>query len=134
MPSLFTRIVQGEIPCYKVAENDSFLAFLDINPLMKGHTLCIPKMEIDYLFDLSDDLIQEMIIFSKQVALGLQTVVQCNRIGVTVIGLEVPHAHVHLIPINAIGDLSFAKEPLNFSQEEFADLARRIHQRYLSKA
>ena len=126
MPSLFTRIVQGEIPCYKVAENDSFLAFLDINPLMKGHTLCIPKMEIDYLFDLSDDLIQEMILFSKQVALGLQAVVPCNRIGVTVIGLEVPHAHIHLIPINAIGDMNFSKPKMSFSPEEMVALANQI--------
>ncbi len=126
MPSLFTRIVQGEIPCYKVAENDSFLAFLDINPLMKGHTLCIPKVEIDYLFDLPDDLIQEMILFSKQVAKGLQEVIPCNRIGVTVIGLEVPHAHIHLIPINTIGDMNFSKPKIRFSPQEMEQLANQI--------
>lgn len=126
MPSLFTRIVQGEIPCYKVAENESFLAFLDINPLKKGHTLCIPKVEIDYLFDMPDDLIQEMFLFSKHVAKGLQAVIPCNRIGVTVIGLEVPHAHIHLIPINTIGDMNFSKPKISFTPEEMEQLAHQI--------
>lgn len=126
MASIFSRIVKGEIPCYKVAESDSCFAFLDINPLSKGHTLVIPKKEIDYIFDVEDELYTELMVFAKRVAKAVEKVVPCERMGVTVIGLEVPHAHVHLIPINALNDMNFAKPKLQFSQEEFAELAASI--------
>ena len=114
MPSIFSRIVAGEIPCYKVAEDEQHLAFLDINPLALGHTLVIPKQEIDYLFDLSDAALADLTLFAKQVAAALKEVLPCNRIGVTVIGLEVPHAHIHLIPINGIADMNFERPKLSF--------------------
>lgn len=126
MASIFSRIVKGEIPCYKVAESDSCFAFLDINPLSKGHTLVIPKKEIDYIFDVEDELYTDLMVFAKRVAKAVEKVVPCERMGVTVIGLEVPHAHVHLIPINALNDMNFAKPKLQFSQEEFAELAASI--------
>ena len=126
MPTVFTRIVNGEIPCYKVAEDDRFLAFLDINPLAKGHTLVIPKKEIDYLFDVEDDLYSDMWLFSKKVALAIEKVVPCQRIGIAVLGLEVPHAHIHLVPINSVYDIDFSKPKLMLSQEEFQSLAGRI--------
>lgn len=126
MASIFTRIINGEIPCYKVAESASCFAFLDINPLAKGHTLVVPKKEVDYLFDVEDELYLDLMAFAKKVALAVEKVVPCERIGVTVIGLEVPHAHVHLIPINALNDMNFAKPKLKFTQEEFAELADRI--------
>jgi histidine triad (HIT) family protein len=126
MASIFTRIVQGEIPCHKVAETDRFLAFLDIRPLAMGHTLVIPKEEIDYIFDIEDELLADLMIFAKGVAAAIRKTVPCERIGVAVIGLEVPHAHVHLVPINEIGDLSFEKPHLSPSQEELASLAARI--------
>ena len=126
MSSIFTRIVIGEIPCYKVAETEKFFAFLDISPLAKGHTLVIPKKEIDYLYDMDDKLLGELFIFSKKVARAIEKVVPCKRIGVTVIGLEVPHAHVHLIPINNISDMNFARPKLSFKAEEMQDLAQKI--------
>ena len=126
MPSIFSRIVNGEIPCYKVAETTDYLAFLDVRPQAKGHTLCIPKREIDYIFDIEDDLLAGLMVFAKKVAKAVEKVVPCKRIGVAVIGLEVPHAHVHLIPLNAISDLSFGKEPLVISSEEMSDLAVKI--------
>lgn len=126
MASIFTKIVQGNIPCYKVAENDDFLAFLDINPLTKGHTLVIPKKEIDYIFDLPDDLLAEMNIFAKKVALAIDKSVDCERVGIAVVGLEVAHAHIHLIPLKQIGDLNFANPKLTLSQEEFINLANTI--------
>jgi histidine triad (HIT) family protein len=126
MASIFTRIVQGEIPCHKVAETDRFLAFLDIRPLAMGHTLVIPKAEVDYIFDIEDELLADLMIFAKGVSAAIRNTVPCNRIGVAVIGLEVPHAHVHLIPINAIGDMSFERPHLSPSQEELASLAARI--------
>lgn len=126
MASIFTRIVKGEIPSYKVAEDDRYFAFLDINPLAKGHTLVVPKQEIDYLFDLDDDLIGGMMIFSKKVALAIDAVVPCERVGVAVLGLEVPHAHIHLIPINDLGDINFAKPKLKFTDEEFKQIAAEI--------
>lgn len=126
MASIFSRIVKGEIPCYKVAESDSCFAFLDINPLSKGHTLVIPKMEVDYIFDVEDELYSELMVFAKRVAKAVEKVVPCERMGVTVIGLEVPHAHVHLIPINALNDMNFAKPKLQFTQEEFNQLAASI--------
>lgn len=126
MPSIFTRIIQGEIPCYKVAETPDFLAFLDIMPRARGHTLCIPKIELDYIFDLDDQTLAGLSVFSKKVARAIQQVVPCARIGVAVVGLEVPHTHIHLIPINQVSDLSFALPPLTFSPEEMQDLAARI--------
>ena len=110
MASIFSKIIAGEIPCYKVAEDDNFLAFLDIKPLAKGHTLVIPKEEVDYIFDMPDELLAELHIFAKKVAKGIEKVVECERIGIAVLGLEVAHAHVHLIPINDIGDINFKKD------------------------
>lgn len=130
MPSIFSRIVAGEIPCHKIAETDDYLAFLDIRPLAVGHTLVIPKQEIDYIFDIEDDLLAGMMVFAKGVAKAVQTCVTCERIGVAVIGLEVPHAHIHLVPINNIGDLSFQRPPLDLSQEELAATAARIREAY----
>lgn len=126
MSSIFTKIINGEIPCYKIAENEACFAFLDINPLAKGHTLVIPKKEIDYLFDVEDELYAELMLFSKKVARAIERTVTCERIGMTVIGLEVPHAHVHLIPINAISDMNFAKPKIRLQSEEFATLAKAI--------
>lgn len=126
MPSIFTKIVNGEIPCYKIAEDERFLAFLDINPLAKGHTLVIPKLEVDYIFDLEDKLLADLNIFAKKVAKAIEKSVVCERIGIAVIGLEVPHAHIHLIPINNIGDLSFANPKLNLSKEELMEITAKI--------
>lgn len=126
MASLFTRIVQGEIPCYKVAETEDFLAFLDISPRKKGHTLVIPKKEVDYIFDLDDTTYTALMVFAKKIAKAIEQVVDCNRIAITVIGLEVPHAHVHLVPIDQIGDLNFEKPAVQLSFEEFTQLASDI--------
>lgn len=123
MPSLFTRIVNGEIPCYKVAENDNFLAFLDIQPLATGHTLVIPKIETDYIFDIEDQAYQDLWIFAKEVALLLKKQIPCKRIGVSVIGLEVPHAHIHLIPLQTINDINFSGPKLNPDPQELAALS-----------
>ena len=128
--TIFSRIVAGEIPCYKVAENDYFLAFLDITPVQKGHVLVIPKKEIDYIFDIEDDLIGDMMIFSKKVANAIKAVFPCERIGVAVIGLEVPHAHIHLIPINSLSDMDFKNVRLKLDSAEMSDIAQRIHQAY----
>lgn len=126
MPTIFSKIVKGEIPCYKIDEDENFLAFLDINPLAEGHTLVIPKKEIDYIFDLEDDLLASMNVFAKKIALAIDKSVECKRVGVAVIGLEVAHAHIHLIPINEIGDLSFSNPKLKFTQEEFLQIAQKI--------
>lgn len=126
MASIFTKIVQGEIPSYQIAEDERYYAFLDINPLAKGHTLVIPRNEVDYLFDLDDDLLAGMTIFSKRIARAIEKVIPCARIGVAVLGLEVPHAHIHLIPINSEADISFSRPKLKLSQEEFQDIAARI--------
>ena len=126
MASIFTRIVGGEIPSYKIAEDDRFYAFLDINPVAIGHTLVIPKEEIDYIFDLPDDLLGDLMAFAKKVGRAIEQEVPCERIGVTVVGLEVPHAHVHLIPINSIYDMEFSKPKMVLSKEKFEDLAKRI--------
>jgi histidine triad (HIT) family protein len=131
MASIFTRIVNGEIPAYKVAETDRYLAFLDINPLHRGHTLVIPKREVDYLFDLEDEELQGLMVFAKKVAKAIQKVVPCKRIGVAVIGLEVPHAHVHLVPLQGIYDIDFSKPKLKLSQEEFTSIATAIHEAYI---
>jgi len=125
MSSLFTRIIQGEIPCYKILENEEFLAFLDIKPLNPGHTLVIPKKEVDYVFDLEDDLLGKLMIFSKKVAIMIKKEISCKKIGMIVAGLEVPHAHVHLVPINALGDLNFAKSK-PASNDELAKVAEKI--------
>ena len=125
MPTLFTRIVQGEIPCHKILEDEKYLAFLDIRPMNPGHTLVIPKKEIDYIFDLQDDLLSGLMIFSKKVALALQKAVDCKRVGLMVAGLEVPHAHIHLVPINDVHDLSFARAKPG-SQEELSRIAQKI--------
>ena len=126
MATIFSKIISGDIPAHKVAENDRFLAFLDISPLAKGHTLVIPKQEIDYVFDLSDELLGDLLVFAKGVARKVEKAVPCKRIGVTVIGLEVPHAHVHLIPINSVSDMNFAKPKLSFSEEEMKEVAEKI--------
>lgn len=126
MASIFTRIVQGEIPCYKVAEDENFLAFLDINPMTKGHTLVIPKVEVDYIFDLDDQTISQMMIFAKKVAKQIKNKIDCNRVAVVVLGLEVPHAHIHLIPINSEADVDFRKEKLNLSSDEFVNIIKLI--------
>ena len=129
--TIFTRIINGEIPSYKVAENEHFYAFLDINPLQKGHTLIVPKLsepEDDYIFDLEDELLSEMLVFSKQVARGIKGAIDCKRVGVAVIGLEVPHVHMHLIPISKEGDMSFANPKMNLPAEEMAEIAQSIAQ------
>lgn len=130
MATIFTKIINGEIPCYKIAENDYCLAFLDINPLAKGHTLVVPKVEVDYIFDLDDSNYTELTLFAKQVGKAIEKVVPCKRIGVTVIGLEVPHAHVHLIPINYLNDMNFSKPKLNMANEELAQLASAISREF----
>ncbi len=126
MPSIFTRIINGEIPCYKIAEDDNNFAFLDISPLNEGHTLVIPKNEVDYIYDLEDEALTSLFLFSKKVAKAIEKAVPCERIGVAVIGLEVPHAHIHLSPINSVHDLNFANPKKQFSQEEFQSTAQRI--------
>ena len=125
MPSIFTRIVNGEIPCYKIAEDDNFLAFLDVNPNSKVHNLCVPKQEIDKIFDIEDDLYLGLMQFSKRIATALEKTVPCKRIGMAVIGLEVPHAHVHLIPLNEMGEMTF-KHKVSLTKEEFETLAKSI--------
>lgn len=126
MASIFTKIVNGEIPCYKIAENEEFLAFLDIRPLKMGHALVIPKKEVDYIFDLEDDEVARLMVYAKRIAKALKLAVPCSRIGVSVIGLEVPHTHVHLIPINAINDMNFSNAPQEVTDEEMQALATRI--------
>lgn len=126
MASIFTRIINGEIPCYKIAEDDNYFAFLDINPLAKGHALVIPKKEVDYIFDIDDKLIGGMMVFAKKVALAIEKTVPCKRIGVAVLGLEVPHAHIHLVPINGGNDIDFSKPKLKLAKEEFEQLASQI--------
>ncbi len=126
MPTLFTKIIQGEIPCYKIAEDELFIAFLDILPLAKGHTLVVPKKEIDYIFDLPKEELQHLNLFAKEVARKIQAVIPCTKIGISVIGLEVPHAHMHLIPINNIHDMNFEKERLKFTAEEYTELSQKI--------
>ncbi len=126
MPTIFTKIINGEIPCYKVAEDDHFIAFLDINPNAKGHTLCVPKVEVDKLFDLEETTYLNLMQFSRKVAKALEKSVSCKRIGVAVIGLEVPHVHVHLIPLNQMSDMDFSKK-VTLSTQEFQKLAQQIN-------
>jgi len=124
--SIFTKIIKGEIPAHKIAEDDRFLAFLDVFPLQKGHTLVIPKAQIDYIFDLEDNLLADLMVFAKKVAPAIKKATDCKRIGVTVIGLEVPHAHVHLIPINQMNDMNFSNPKKKFPEEEMVAIADRI--------
>ena len=126
MSSIFSKIINRKIPSYIIAENENFLAFLDIFPLTKGHTLVIPKLEIDYYFDIQDELFNEINIFSKKVAIGIEKAIPCKRIGVSVVGLEVPHAHIHLIPINSISDMNFSNPKLELSKDEFLSIAEEI--------
>ena len=130
MASIFTKIVNGEISSYKIAEDDRFYAFLDINPLAKGHTLVIPKREVDYIFDLEDSLYKDLWAFARRVALAIEEVVPCERMGLTVLGLEVPHAHIHLVPINTVYDIDFKKAKLKLTEGEFEELAEEIRQSY----
>lgn len=128
MATIFSRIIQGEIPCYKIAEDDRFFAFLDINPLSKGHTLVVPKHETDYIFNINDEELGQMMVFAKKVAQKIEKAIPCKRIAVAVIGLEVPHAHIHLVPITCEGDLDFKKEHLKLTQEEFVEIQKQITQ------
>ncbi len=126
MASIFTRIVNGEIPCYKIIEDENYLAFLDINPLQEGHTLVIPKKEVDYIFNIGDELHAGLWNFAKKVGKAIEKVVPCQRIGITVIGLEVPHAHIHLIPLKTLYDMDFRRPKLKFTAEEFTAIAKKI--------
>jgi len=132
VPSIFSKIISREIPAHIVAEDDDCLAFLDILPLAKGHTLVVPKKEVDYLFDVDDALLQKMIVFSKKVAKAIEQAITCKRIGVAVIGLEVPHAHIHLIPLQSVSDINFSRPKLKLSEEEFKTIAGEIR-RHLSE-
>ncbi len=126
MSTIFTKIIEGEIPSYKIAEDENYYAFLDINPLAKGHALVVPKKETNYIFDLKDDVIKGLFVFAKKVARGMEKVIECKRIGIAVLGLEVPHAHVHLVPINGIYDIEFSRPKLKLSHEEFVKIANDI--------
>lgn len=131
MASVFSKIIKGEIPCYKIAEDDRYFAFLDINPLKAGHTLVVPKQETDYIFDLDDEQLTGLIIFSKRVAAAIRSAFPCNRIGIAVLGLEVPHAHIHLVPMDSMEDVNFRNPKLRFTPEEFKDIAEKIKQKIL---
>lgn len=124
--SIFTKIIKGEIPCYKIAENDNFIAFLDVNPLQEGHTLVVPKTQIDYIYDLPEDILSELFIFSKSVAKKIEVSIKCERIGIAVIGLEVPHAHIHLIPINEISDMNFQNQRIELNKDGFQNIRDKI--------
>lgn len=126
MATIFSRIISGEIPSYRIHEDERYYAFLDINPLAQGHTLVIPKLETDYLFDLEDELLADMMVFAKKVALAIDQTMECLRVGVAVLGLEVPHAHIHLVPINNLHDIEFSRPKLKFSEEEFRATAAKI--------
>jgi histidine triad (HIT) family protein len=130
MSSIFTKIISGEIPCYKVAESRDFFAFLDIRPVAFGHTLVVPKLEIDYIFDMEDEHLSAMFLFAKKVAWMLKAEIECERIGVSVIGLEVPHTHIHLIPLKTMQDMNFMKDRYNFQPEEYAKLSGRLEQSF----
>jgi len=131
MASIFSKIVKGEIPCYKVAEDENFLAFLDIFPLVSGHTLVIPKVETDYLFDLEDREYTGLMLFSKRVAVALKKAIPCKKVGVAVLGLEVAHAHIHLVPLNSESDINFSKPKLKLSSEEFTEIAAKIAAKFV---
>ncbi len=127
MATIFSKIIAGEIPCYKVAENEQFFAFLDINPLQKGHTLVVPKCETDYIFDLDDNTLSGMVVFAKQIAAKIEKMTGCKKVAMVVLGLEVPHAHIHLIPMNTESDVDFHKEKLKLTPEEFAQIAAELN-------
>ena len=131
MSSIFSKIASGQIPSYKIAEDENFYAFLDINPLGEGHTLVVPKEEIDYIFDLNEEVLVDMMVFAQKIAEAIKEVIPCNRIGVSVIGLEVPHAHIHLVPINTLGDINFSKIRPQISKEVFEDLSQKISQKVI---
>jgi histidine triad (HIT) family protein len=126
MSSIFSKIINGDIPCYRIAENEHFLAFLDVFPLVKGHVLVVPKVEIDYIFDLSDELLSEMMLFAKKIAPALKQAVPCKRIGLSVIGLEVPHAHLHMVPMNTANDVNFTQAKIAIEASEMQEIAKRI--------
>ena len=126
MATLFSKIIRGEIPCHKIAEDDRYFAFLDINPLQPGHTLVVPKQETDYIFDLDDEMLAGLIVFSKKVAAAIKKAFPCNRIGVAVLGLEVPHVHIHLVPMDTMEDVNFRNPKLRFTSEEFNEIAKKI--------
>lgn len=127
MATIFSKIIAGEIPCYKVAENDNYFAFLDINPLSEGHTLVVPKCETDYIFDLDDQTLAGMVVFAKEIAAKLKDFSGCKKVAMVVLGLEVPHAHIHLIPMNTEGDVDFRKEKLKLTPEQFKDIATKLN-------
>ncbi|MDQ1769930.1 HIT domain-containing protein [Labilibaculum sp. A4] len=130
MASIFTKIVNGEIPCHKIAEDENFFAFLDISPLALGHTLVIPKQEVDYIFDLDDDVLTGLNLFAKRVAKAVEKTIECKRIGIAVIGIEVPHTHIHLVPINNVGDLNFANPKLEIASDKLAEIAAKIRENF----
>ena len=134
MESIFSKIVSGEIPSHKIAENDNYYAFLDINPLAIGHTLVIPKIETDYIFDIEDEQLGGLLVFAKKVGKAIESVISCKRIGVTVIGLEVPHAHIHLIPLNTLYDMDFKQPKLSFTNDELAQTAEKIREAFVTIA
>ncbi|MBV7441172.1 HIT family protein [Weeksellaceae bacterium TAE3-ERU29] len=133
MASVFTKIVNGEIPAYKIAENDKFLAFLDVSPVAKGHTLVIPKKEVDRIWDLDKETYTELMAYAYDIAAGLEKAIPCNRVGIAVMGLEVPHAHVHLVPMNSLSDMDFTKERPSFSEEEMESIRANISNKIESK-
>lgn len=126
MPSIFSKIIAGEIPSFKIDENENFYAFLDVFPLVKGHTLIVPKKEIDYIFDISDEMYQEYHLFAKKIAIAIKKAIPCQKVGMAVIGLEVPHAHIHLIPMNSMDDINFSMPKLKLSNEEMEEIAVKI--------
>ncbi|MCF8424519.1 MAG: HIT family protein [Bacteroidia bacterium] len=126
MPSIFTKIINGDVPSYKIAEDDNCIAFLDVFPLKRGHVLVVPKKEVDYIFDLDSQTYNQLMAFSKTIAVALKKTISCKRVGLTVVGLEVPHAHIHLIPINSVNDMNFANEKLQLTSEEFSSIALQI--------
>ena len=131
MATIFSRIIAGEIPSYKIAENDKFFAFLDVSPRVKGHTLVVPKKEIDYIFDIEDELLAEMMVFAKRIAKAIETAIPCKRIGVMVLGLEVPHAHIHLLPIQSEKDMNLSNPKLKLEAEEFTEITRKIKEVFI---
>ena len=127
MATIFSKIIAGDIPAYKIFEDDNFLAFLDINPLKEGHTLVVPKKEVDYIFDLDDEWLSKMMVFAKRIAKGIEKVVECKRVGVAVVGLEVPHCHIHLVPISKVEDMNFSNGSVKLSKEKFIEVAKKIN-------
>ncbi len=131
METIFSKIIKGEIPCYKIAEDEKYFAFLDINPLKAGHTLVVPKQETDYIFDLDDDQLAGLIVFSKKVGIAIRNAIPCNRIGIAILGLEVPHAHIHLVPMDSMEDVNFRNPKLKFTHGEFKEIAEKIRKKLL---